>query len=139
MPWQLEREEAFESSIKALRKRFPNVERDILGEFKNGPPQTSTDPLPAFGRKLWKGRAPASDLNRGKSKGFRIIYYWDQELPNWCCLGIAYFKGDKANLTASELDRLFVSFKAKLDKCKESVDELEKRVSCQTDEHKLVE
>lgn len=124
MPWHLEREEAFESSIRFLSKRFPSAAQDILGEFTSGPPASAV-PLPKYERKLWKARAPSSDLRRGKSGGLRVIYYWDEELPNWCLLGTSYFKGDREDLTASELDRLFVSFKGKLDRIKKAMEEAE--------------
>jgi mRNA-degrading endonuclease RelE of RelBE toxin-antitoxin system len=77
----IERLPAFDKAIGELQERFPHAETDILEEFKAGPPQM-TDPLPAYGRKLWKARAGSKDLKRGKSGGFRIIYYWDKELPS---------------------------------------------------------
>ncbi|HVY80743.1 MAG TPA: hypothetical protein VG994_07170 [Steroidobacteraceae bacterium] len=112
MPWEFERDEAFEKALRDLKKRFPNVEKDVLAEFESGPPQY-TDPLPKFQRKLWKGRAASRDARRGKSGGFRVIYYWDEESPNWACIGTCYFKGDFANLPEHELNRLFISVKAR--------------------------
>lgn len=126
MPWQAERDEAFDKSVKILCKRFPRAEDDILDEFKSGPPQ-ATDALPKYGRKLWKGRAASTDLSRGKSGSFRVIYYYDEALPNWCCIGACYFKGDKESLPADELDRLFVGFKARLKRFLKAVEEMEQR------------
>jgi mRNA-degrading endonuclease RelE of RelBE toxin-antitoxin system len=113
--WEYERDEDFDKALRDLKKRYPNAERDILGEFKSGPP-VSTDPLPKYERKLWKGRAPCKDAQKGKSKGFRIIYYWDSELPNWCCLGTVYIKADYANLPDKEISTLFLSVKARFDR-----------------------
>lgn len=113
MPWTIERLPAFDKALGELQKRFPRAEDDILEEFKLGPPR-ATDPLPTYARKLWKARAGSKDLKRGKSGGFRIIYYWDQELPNYCLLGMAYFKGDQENLPASEIVRLYASLKERV-------------------------
>jgi mRNA-degrading endonuclease RelE of RelBE toxin-antitoxin system len=113
LPWTIERLPAFDKAIGELQKRFPHAEDDILGEFKLGPPK-ATNALPAYGRKLWKARAGSSDLNRGKSGGFRIIYYWDQELPNHCLLAKAYFKGDQEDLPPAEIVRLYASIKERI-------------------------
>ena len=113
MPWKIERDDAFERALKELRKRFPNAERDILDAFESGHP-SRTDPIPAFEKKLWKGRVGSSDLRRGTSRGFRVIYYWDETFPNLCCLGTFYFKGDCAGVPDAELKRLFVSVEARV-------------------------
>lgn len=113
MPWEFERDEAFEKALKDLRKRFPNVEKDVLKAFSSAPPQ-HTMPLPKFGHKLWKARVASSDLQRGKSGGFRVIYYWDRDSPNWGCIGTCYFKGDMENLPDHELNLLFASVKARV-------------------------
>lgn len=99
--------------MKSLAKRFPHAERDILAEFQNGPPQF-TDALPKYQRLLWKGRAPCTDRNRGKSGGYRVIYYWDQELPNFCLLGTAFCKVDCQDLPPKEYVRLYANLKARL-------------------------
>jgi mRNA-degrading endonuclease RelE of RelBE toxin-antitoxin system len=113
VPWEIDRDEAFERGLRDFRKRFPHAESDILDEFKDGHPQR-TDPLPGYEEKLWKGRVPSSDAKRGKSGGFRVIYYWDKTIPNWCYLCAFYFKGDCATLPAQELSRIFVRVKARL-------------------------
>jgi mRNA-degrading endonuclease RelE of RelBE toxin-antitoxin system len=113
LPWTIERLPAFDKAMGELQERFPHAETDILEEFKAGPPQMA-DPLPAYGRKLWKARAGSKDLKRGKSGGFRIIYYWDKELPNYCVLGTAYFKGDQENLPPNEIVRLYASLKERV-------------------------
>lgn len=99
--------------MRKLSKRFPRAEEDVLREFKSGPPQTRV-PLPAFQCLLWKARAPSSDLQRGKSGGFRIIYFWDGEMPNFCLLGACYFKGDCEDLAPKEYLRLYGSLRSRL-------------------------
>ncbi len=115
MPWEFERDDAFEKALRGLAKRFPNVERDVLKAFESAPPQPSMA-LPKFHNKLWKGRVASSDLRRGKSGGFRVIYYWEKENPNWCCIGTCYFKGDCENLPDGDLNRLFINVKARMER-----------------------
>jgi mRNA-degrading endonuclease RelE of RelBE toxin-antitoxin system len=131
VPWEIERDEAFDKALKSFCKKLPNAGDDVLDAFKDGPP-ISTDPLPGFQKKLWKGRVKSSDLKKGKSGGLRVIYYWDEALPNWCCIGTVYPKGERENLTAQELDRLFVSFKTKLDRFKIFVAEMEAKKKADT-------
>jgi len=117
LPWNVERDEAFEKALKDLRKRFPNAERDVIGVFNEGHP-SRTDALPKYGRKLWKGRVACSDARRSASNGFRVIYYWDEASPTWCCLGTFYFKGDYEDLPASEIRKLIVSLEARFKRMK---------------------
>lgn len=118
MPWTVERDEAFVRALKDLSRKFPRAEKDILEEFASGPPQ-HTDALPSYAHKLWKARVGSTDLNRGRRGGFRVIYYYDAGLPNWCCLGTCYFKGDRETLTAAELTHLFASVKARAERVME--------------------
>lgn len=126
MPWQIERDEAFDRALKTFCKKLPNAEVDILDAFKNGPP-SATDPLPGFHKKLWKARVKSSDLQKGKSGGFRVVYYWDEALPNWCCIGTCYPKGVREELKAHELNRLFVGFKTKLDRFQAFIAEMKNK------------
>lgn len=112
MAWLLERDITFDSAIRQMKKDLPRAEADILGEFKGRPPP-SADPIPAFGRKLWKARAPCSDRNCGKRGGLRVIYYWDSDLPNYCCLGPWWSKKDREDLSAKEYGVAFASVKAR--------------------------
>ena len=128
MPWEIDRDEAFEKALKGLQKRFPNAEEDILDVFKGGHP-ARTDPIPKFEEKLWKGRVRSSDARRGASGGFRVIYYWDKSSPNWCCLGTFYFKGDYENLPNDDLNRLFISVKGRFERLLREQAEKEKTQS----------
>lgn len=106
MAWDLEKDPEFDRAIRELRKKYRNAESDILDEISDGPP-SKTDPIPTFEKKLWKGRAASTDMARGKSGGFRIIYYWDEAAPNWAYLCTCYAKPQFENLPSSELARLF--------------------------------
>jgi mRNA-degrading endonuclease RelE of RelBE toxin-antitoxin system len=122
LAWSIEHSAGFEDDLRLLRKRFRKVAEDIHDEFKNGPPNGWA--IPGFKELLWKARIPSTDLQKGKSHGFRVIYYWDKESPNSCCLGACYFKGDTEDLPIAQVRELFVKVKAVVDRLKA---ELEKK------------
>jgi len=112
LPWEIERVEAFDKALKELHKRFPNAELDILDAFKSSHP-SRTNALPSYQRKLWKGRVACTDARRSPPNGFRVIYYWEEDFPNLCCLGTAYFKGDCEDLPRDEVKRLFIKLQGR--------------------------
>jgi mRNA-degrading endonuclease RelE of RelBE toxin-antitoxin system len=118
LPWEIERVEAFEKALKELHKKFPNAERDILDAFKSGHPPR-TDALPSYEKKLWKGRVACTDARRSPPNGFRVIYYWDENSPNLCCFGTAYFKGDCEDLPKEEVKKLFVKLQTRFQRLME--------------------
>lgn len=65
--------------IKHLKKRFRSVESDIIYAerlLELGRILPQTDPYPGFGEnhKIFKTRVINTDLAKGKSSGYRLIY-----------------------------------------------------------------
>lgn len=114
MSWTVERSGGFEAWLKPLIKRFRRAGDDIDLAFKTGRPKS--DAIPGFYSLLWKGRVASTDLQRGTSGSFRVIYFWDEAAPNYCCLAACYFKGDYENLPLEDVRRLFVTVKARVDR-----------------------
>jgi len=72
------------------------------------------DPIPGWHRKIWKARVSSRDLKRGKSGGFRVIYAWTQgQLIVYLLL--AYFKGEKEEITKAEIEVLLKKLILELD------------------------
>jgi mRNA-degrading endonuclease RelE of RelBE toxin-antitoxin system len=67
----------FDKLIKTLRKKYPNVLKDLaplIEQLKNG--ETPGDKLQRVaGYETFKVRVPNRDAQRGKSGGYRVIYY----------------------------------------------------------------
>ena len=114
MAWTVDRSAGYEDWLKALTKRYKRAGDDIDAAFEQGKPQS--DAIPGFGGLLWKARVASTDLGRGKSGSFRVIYYWNEESPNYSCLAACYFKGDYENLPVEEVRKLFVTVKARIDR-----------------------
>lgn len=106
MAWQVDKCDAYVNWLRKLSGKFPSSGDDIDNEFSAGPPNPRW-PLPGFNKKLWKTRVGSTDLGKGKSHSFRVIFYWDETVPNWCCLGACYFKGEMEDMSAKELKRLY--------------------------------
>lgn len=69
--------DTFLKRVKALRKKYPNVSRDvdpIIDQLEVG--ETPGDQLQNFDPYIvYKVRVPNRDAQRGKSGGYRVLYY----------------------------------------------------------------
>ena len=68
----------FEKSLKRLAKKFPSIKevyKQVVAELQT----------PGFGEEIkghkdyYKVRYPNVDAGKGKSGGFRLIYFWPKE------------------------------------------------------------
>jgi len=98
--------ETFQKSVKALKKKYPRVKDDLLGQIGVLEEDPSTgDPIPGWNKEIWKVRVASSDVKKGKRAGFRVIYFWKaNELTIY--LPAAYFKGKKVEITKKEIESL---------------------------------
>lgn len=103
----------FDKDIERLKKKYPHLEIDIKNFKENFSKefQLSCEPLARFEKKLWKGRIGSTDMKRGKSGGFRLIFYFD-EVKN---PGKVYFlkifpKVERSDLSPDELMELYKNF-----------------------------
>ncbi|MCL4247195.1 MAG: type II toxin-antitoxin system RelE/ParE family toxin [Anaerolineae bacterium] len=66
----------FERLVKKLRKRYPHIMRDIeplIAQLENG--TTPGDQLQGLPYAVYKVRVQNSDAQRGKSGGYRVLYF----------------------------------------------------------------
>ncbi|MBF0379243.1 MAG: type II toxin-antitoxin system RelE/ParE family toxin [Desulfamplus sp.] len=66
----------FNQSIKKLSKKYPNIIQDfkpLIEQLKQG--NFQGDKLQGFSGLTYKARIASIDQNKGKSGGFRTIYY----------------------------------------------------------------
>jgi mRNA-degrading endonuclease RelE of RelBE toxin-antitoxin system len=67
-------------------------------------------PMPAYHRKLWKTRIPSTDMKRGKSGGFRMIFYYNEDAPNKIYRLAVYVKAEREDLSPREMQLLYKRF-----------------------------
>lgn len=96
----------FEKALKQLKKRFPTVGNQV-GDFVRALEAGNVlgDKIPEIGFNVYKVRLPNPDAQKGKSGGFRIVYYLKQQDHVW--LITIYSKSDQGDVpTSLVIDRI---------------------------------
>lgn len=95
---------SFKRSIKRLKKRYRHVKDDVRLAIKALLVTPELGILITFeARKL---RVRNSDLKKGKSGGYRLLYFVSEEPEPTIYLLLLYAKSDKDNVTQQELQEL---------------------------------
>ena len=92
----------FAKNVKSLKKNYPQIGADIkslVSQLKQG--ETPGDQITGVGYTVYKVRLKNSDLKKGKSAGYRIIYYI--EGGNTRILLIIYCKKQKSDISKEEV------------------------------------
>ena len=63
--------EHFKKQLKKLKKKYPHVKDDLLNIIDSFDPKDEI----SIGRSMYKIRIPSSDMQKGKSGGFRSYLY----------------------------------------------------------------
>ena len=95
--------EAFKRRLKKLSKRYRQIKNDLqpiiealqIGNFIG-------DKIPGTSATVFKVRAKNSDIPRGKSGGYRVIYQVIS--PQSVLLLIIYAKSDEADVSLDEIE-----------------------------------
>ena len=106
MTYDVHLADTFQKSIKAMKKKYPHVKDDLLRQVKALAEDPSAgDPIPGWNKEVWKVRVASSDVKKGKRGGYRLIYFWKAgEMKVY--LLVAYFKGEKAEISKTEIETL---------------------------------
>ena len=106
MTYDVHLADTFQKSIKALKKKYPHVKDDLLRQVKELEVDPSAgDPIPGWNKEVWKVRVASSDVKKGKRGGYRLIYFWKASEMKVYLL-VAYFKGEKAEISKTEIENL---------------------------------
>ena len=96
---------AFKRQLKRLARRYRRIKNDIdpiIQALNAG--ETPGDQMTGHGYTLYKVRSQNSDSQRGKSGGYRVIYYLKTDTR--CILVTIYSKSDQADVEPEVLNRL---------------------------------
>jgi len=104
--------EIYSRNLKELKKKFNNVVNDIENICQEVAlnPTHLAKPIPAFHGKLWKIRIRSSDMKKGKSGGFRMIFYYNEDAPNKIYRLAVYIKAEREDLSPREMQLLYKRF-----------------------------
>jgi mRNA-degrading endonuclease RelE of RelBE toxin-antitoxin system len=95
----------FAKRIKKLRKRYPQIAQDtlpLIEQLKRG--ETPGDHLQAKRYTLYKVRVPNRDARRGKSGGYRVVYYIQTQ--DRVILLTIYTKSDQNDISLEEIEAI---------------------------------
>lgn len=95
----------FKRDLKRLHKKYRSVDRDIetlIEQLQSG--ETPGDQVQGAGYTVYKVRLRSSDLARGKSGGYRAIYYI--RTPERIILVTLYIKTEQSDINPDEIKRL---------------------------------
>lgn len=88
----------FKKQIKRLSKKFPNVQEDLLETIES----IEIDKEVKIKKSIYKIRIKSSDMNKGKSGGFRSYIYLHRAVNGLIPLCI-YFKSESESISNDEL------------------------------------
>ncbi|MGG6270253.1 type II toxin-antitoxin system RelE/ParE family toxin [Leptolyngbya sp. AN03gr2] len=96
---------SFKRELKDLKKRYPSIRSDLeptIKQLEEG--ETPGDQISGIGYTVYKVRIPNRDAKRGKSGGYRVIYYIPTPLK--VLLVALYSKSDHSDIPADEVKEL---------------------------------
>jgi mRNA-degrading endonuclease RelE of RelBE toxin-antitoxin system len=105
----IETTDEFDRRSKALNKKYRNLKSDLAPltlALQSG--ETPGDILTGLAILAFKVRVSNSSAARGKSGGYRVIYY--VALPTKIVLLTIYSKSEQANIAAKEIERIVAAF-----------------------------
>ena len=95
----------FESAAKRLQKKYPHIAtnlRPLVEQLELG--ETPGDQIQGVGYTVYKVRVKNSDAAKGKSGGYRVIYYL--KTATHTILLTIYTKSDTSDIPADAIRRI---------------------------------
>lgn len=89
----------FRKQLKRYLKKYRHLKNGVITALENFSPARCLH----IGNQVYKIRIITKDLNRGKSKSFRLLVLV-VEVEHYLVPITLYFKGDRANITEKELN-----------------------------------
>jgi len=100
----------FERMVKRLQRKYRHIKEYLLTlkQFLPENPRAG-DAISGLHGKVFKVRLSSSDLERGKSGGLRVIYYFAQTHQHIYLL-LIYSKSEKENIRVKEIVKLLKQY-----------------------------
>jgi mRNA-degrading endonuclease RelE of RelBE toxin-antitoxin system len=96
---------AFLKALKRLRKKYLRIQEDVeplIEQLSEG--ETPGDQVQGTGYSVYKVRLPNRDASRGKSGGYRVIYYVRTKIS--VILLTIYSKSEQSGIDATEIQTI---------------------------------
>lgn len=101
----------FKSCVRQLGKRYPNVKDDIRVAISALLQEPRLGVVIPGGSGIRKLRVRNSDARKGKSSGYRLLYFVDEHPKPAIRLVFLYSKSDREDVTRKELQELLLQIK----------------------------
>jgi mRNA-degrading endonuclease RelE of RelBE toxin-antitoxin system len=99
----------FKRNIRNLVKKYRSIRSDIepiIKQLQNG--ELPGNQISGIGYKVFKLRVKNSNIAKGKSGGYRLIYYC--QTATGIILLTIYTKSEQTNITADDLRRIITQY-----------------------------
>lgn len=103
----------FLDAIKRLKKKYRHVQSDIqplLDQLAQG--KTPGDQITGVGFPVYKTRMRNRDVSRGKSGGYRVIYYL--RMADMIVLLTIYSKAEQIDISSVEIRRIISDWESSI-------------------------
>jgi len=101
----------FKRNLRALSKRYQHIRSDVepvIEQIQTG--NLVGDQIPRIGYTVFKVRVRNSDIRKGKSGGYRLVYYLRSSTE--AVLITIYSKTDQSDISAAQIRRIVGEFEA---------------------------
>ncbi|MEG4576828.1 type II toxin-antitoxin system RelE/ParE family toxin [Microcoleus sp. N3A4] len=108
-PSQIELTPRFQRNLRTLGKRYRNIRNDIqpvIEQLQAG--ELPGDRIPGMEYEIFKVRIKNSDIQKGKSAGYRAIYYL--KTSDSIVLVTIYSKSDLSDIAAETVREILVQY-----------------------------
>jgi mRNA-degrading endonuclease RelE of RelBE toxin-antitoxin system len=108
MSVSFERTIRFDKSLKHLKKRYPKIAMDLIKSFDQLEANPSVGMVIPHDFSIRKLRVASSDMQRGKSGGFRLLYKLTIEVANRTIVTLLYLyaKTEQSDVSTELLETL---------------------------------
>jgi mRNA-degrading endonuclease RelE of RelBE toxin-antitoxin system len=109
---QVEVTAKFKRNLRILAKKYRNIRSDIqpiIEELQSG--KLPGDQIPGVGYTIFKLRLKNSDIQKGKSGGYRLIYY--VKTSTKIILITIYSKSEQEDIATEEIQQIVAQFEQK--------------------------
>jgi len=99
----------FKRNLRALAKKYRHIRSDIQPVIKQIQAGVSVgDQIPGTGHTIFKARVRNSDARKGKSGGYRLLYYL--KTPSEIILITIYSKLEQSDISVAQIRRIVGGF-----------------------------
>ncbi|MGJ5676167.1 MAG: type II toxin-antitoxin system RelE/ParE family toxin [Nostochopsis sp.] len=106
---QVEASPTFNRNLRALAKKYRSIRNDIqpvIEQLEQG--ELPGDQIPGVGYTVFKLRVRNSDTQKGKSGGYRLIYY--VKTATGIILLTVYTKSEQVDIAADDIRRIITDY-----------------------------